>query len=138
MENDGQHRPPSADGTLSRDISKANVALYKEYMGRGPTKVRTTVARDTIVCVAQDCLTNAEHKLAERDQADFVREIRKHFQSAMEEDAVAKIEDLSGRRVTAFLSDHDPVADIAIEAFVRAPVDVGEEAGSAALGDGEG
>jgi uncharacterized protein YbcI len=39
----------------------------------------------------------------------------------MEHEAVAMIERLSGRKVTSFLSDHDPVNDVAVELFVLAP-----------------
>lgn len=137
MESTQQPRGSTTDGSLNRDISQAMVALYKEYMGRGPTKVRTTVTKDTILCLAQDSLTKAERKLAERDQARFVREIRGRFQDVMKDDAVAMIERLSERKVVSFLSDHDPIADIAIEAFVLAAPAAGGASESAAEAQAE-
>lgn len=46
------HNPPG--GSLAADVSRHVVWLFAEYMGRGPTKARTTIRDDVIVCVTQD------------------------------------------------------------------------------------
>ena len=45
-------------------ISNEIVHLYKEQLGRGPTKVRTDwLGRDALVCTLEDSLTPAERSL---------------------------------------------------------------------------
>lgn len=97
------------------------VALYKEYMGRGPTHARTTILDDLVVCVLTDNMTKAEHKLAESNQALTVSEIRRAFQSTLRDEAVRTVEAATGREVLSFLSDHDTQKDIAVEIFVLVP-----------------
>jgi uncharacterized protein YbcI len=54
-------------------------------------------------------------------RAQFVRDTRKAFQDAMRDDFVAEIRKLTGRRVTAFMSDNHIDPDVAIECFQLAP-----------------
>ena len=112
----------SADGSLNRDVSTAMVALYKDYMGRGPTKAQTTINHNLVVCVLRDAMTKGERKLADTNRGDVVVKIRHTFQQTMRDDAVAAVERLTGRHVIAFLSDHDPGPDVAVEVFVLAPL----------------
>ena len=70
-----------------------------------------------------DILTKGEHKLAATGRAQFVRENRRAFQDAMRDEYVAEIEKLTGRRVTAFLSDNHIDPDVAIECFQLARSD---------------
>jgi uncharacterized protein YbcI len=104
-------------------ISNAVVALLREYTGRGPTGVRTTIGGDTIVVTLRDSLTKAEKTLARRGQALEVLAMRRAFQETMREDLIAVVEQIAGRRVEAFLSDnlHDP--DVAVEIFLMEPTD---------------
>lgn len=99
------------------------VALYKEYVGRGPTRARAYIEDDLIVVVLQDTMTKAEETLAEEDEADLVRGVRRVFQGKFREDAVEIVERQTGRDVLAFLSDHAIDPDVAIEAFVLTPQD---------------
>jgi uncharacterized protein YbcI len=106
------------EGNLSRDISRAMVALFKEYVGRGPTHARTYLQEDLVTVVLRDTMIKAEKTLADEGEEDLVRGVRRVFQGKFREDAIAVIEDLTGRKVRAFLSDHEIESDIAIEAFV--------------------
>jgi len=110
-----------ADGNLPRDIARAMVALYKEYVGRGPTQARAYVDHDVITVILQDTMTTAEKTLAGEDEEDLVRGVRRVFQGKFREDAVEIAERLTGRRVRAFLSDHAIDPDIAAEVFVFEP-----------------
>jgi uncharacterized protein YbcI len=107
-----------APGSLSADISRLVVRLFAEYTGRGPTKARTTIRDDTIICVTQDTLTKAERRLTAEGETDLVVTIRRKFQSTMREDLVGGVELLTGRKVLSFMSDHDGEADYAAEVFV--------------------
>ncbi len=94
------------------------VALYKEYVGRGPTQARAYVDDDVITVVLQDTMTKAEKTLADEDEEDLVRGVRRVFQGKFREDAVEIVENLTGRTVRAFLSDHAIDPDVAVEVFV--------------------
>jgi uncharacterized protein YbcI len=107
-----------AQRSLSADISRAVVRVVADYTGRGPTKVRTSIRDDLVVVLLRETLTKAETRLRERGEAVFVNESRRRFQSAMREELVTAIEGLTGRRVTSFMSDHDVLADMAVELFV--------------------
>jgi uncharacterized protein YbcI len=108
-------RPP---GSLSADISRLVVRLVAEYIGRGPTKARTLIRDDTIVCVTQDNLTKAECRLAAEGETDLVVTIRRKFQTTMRDDLIGGVELLTGRKVLSFLSDHDADNDYAAEVFI--------------------
>jgi uncharacterized protein YbcI len=102
----------------AKEISHRIVAIYKEYLGRGPTTARTTIAEDHVVTVLEDCLTKAEHSLVEAGEAETVREIRRRFQLAMSEEITAIVEEVTGRRGRGMLSDHNVARDIAVEMVV--------------------
>jgi uncharacterized protein YbcI len=66
-------------------------------------------------------LTPGERKLAHTGHAQFVRDTRKAYQNAMREEFVDEVEALTGRTVTAFLSDNHIDPDVGIECFQLAP-----------------
>jgi uncharacterized protein YbcI len=108
----------ATETNLSRDVARAMVALFKEYVGRGPTHARAYVLDDVIVVMLQDTMIKAEKTLADEGEEDLVRGVRRVFQGKFGDEANEIIERLSGRKVLAFLSDHNVDEDIAIEAFV--------------------
>jgi uncharacterized protein YbcI len=114
-----------ANGSLTREVARAMVALYKEYVGRGPTQARAYVEEDLIAVILQDTMTKAELTLAEEDEEDLVRGVRRVFQGKFREDAVEIVENLTGRKVRAFLSDHAIDPDVAAEVFVLEPEESG-------------
>jgi uncharacterized protein YbcI len=109
--------------SLSAAISNAVVGLLHDYTGRGPTKVRTTIAADAIVVTLRDSLTKAERTLARRGQSAEVLSMRRAFQDTMREDLIAAVEALTGREVEAFLSDNLHEPDVAVEIFLMTPDD---------------
>jgi uncharacterized protein YbcI len=111
----------AGDNNLSREIAKAMVALYKEYVGRGPTRARAHISDDLVAVILEDTMTKAEQTLAEENEEDLVRGVRRVLQGKFREDAVEIVERLTGHKVKAFLSDHDIKSDVACETFVLAP-----------------
>jgi uncharacterized protein YbcI len=107
-----------SDHASRREISRGVVAIYKEYLGRGPTNSQTTISGDLVITVCSDGLTKAERKLASNGDEDTVRELRRKFQAAMETDIRHLVERVMGRDSRVFLSDHDVEQDIAIECVV--------------------
>ena len=108
-------------GELNAAISKAVVQSFSEYIGRGPTKARTSIRDDLVVCLLENSLTRAERSLVTGGREQLVLDTRRAFQSTMRNDLVAAVERLSGRTVVAFMSDNHIDPDIATETFLLAP-----------------
>jgi uncharacterized protein YbcI len=53
----------AVDGALTAAISTAMVSLLHSYTGRGPTRARTTIGENVIVCVMGAALTKGEQSL---------------------------------------------------------------------------
>jgi uncharacterized protein YbcI len=117
----GTHQEPSPTGTVSSAISNAVVRLVAEYTGRGPTRARTYVNDDFVAVVLQDTLTRGERSLAHDGRSELVLRTRKAYQDTMGKDLVGAIEEITGRKVLAFLSDNHMDPDIAVECFVLVP-----------------
>jgi uncharacterized protein YbcI len=105
-------------GSLSADITKAVVGVYRDYTGRGPTKARTFLNENTVHVLLEETMTTAEHQLAEGGEEEFVLDLRRKFQRTMRDDLVAAVEELGGRKVVAFMSDSTIEPDMALESFV--------------------
>jgi uncharacterized protein YbcI len=114
------------------EISKGMVSIYKDVMGRGPTKARTTIADNIVVTVLEDSLTKGERTLTAQDQADAVRDLRRTLQDAMRAEITKLVETTLHREVLCFLSDHSPDPDYAVEVLLLAPQTGGQEANNGA------
>lgn len=114
----------SSNGRVSRPwidlqaVSNAMVRIYKNDFGRGPTKVRTDMAgEDALICTLENSLTPAERRLAEAGEDQRLRDLRLFFQYASEKQFVGAVEQISGRKVRAFVSGMDTQADVSTEVF---------------------
>jgi uncharacterized protein YbcI len=113
-------------GLELQEITNAMVRLYKEQFGRGPTKARTNYAGpDTLVATIENSLTPAERTMIDLGEDQRVREIRMFFQHASEGDFRGTIEEITGRKVWAFVSGMDAHHDVATEVFYLESVDSG-------------
>jgi uncharacterized protein YbcI len=117
------------DGEINAAISRSIVRLHREYLGRGPTKARTSIRDNTVVVLMEDTLTKAERSLIADGKQDEVLQTRHSFQMTMRSDMVAAVEQATGRSVIAFMSDNHVEPDLACEIFVLEP-----EPGPHALG----
>jgi len=113
-------REPLADGqgTLRSDISTALVGLYKEHFGKGPTRCRTYLEPNLVVVILGEGYTAAEQTLFEAGKWYEVRSARQIWQDSMQVLFVNKIEELTGRKVSAFMSANRQDPDFAVELFV--------------------
>jgi uncharacterized protein YbcI len=108
----------AAHGDVTVAISDAMASLLSRVTGRGATSSRTTFDRDLIVCVMGDALTAGEKSLVENGRPDAVLSIRTAYQETIEQEAISLVEELSGRRVAAFMSTNHIDPDLAVEIFV--------------------
>src|SRR3954470_2868005 len=102
-------------GQLAAAISNAIVGIHAKHYGKGPTKAKTYMIDDTVVCVMQDVFTTVERTLIENDKGDRVREARTTFQYALRQEFLDAIREIPGRRPMAFFSQVDSDADSAVE-----------------------
>jgi uncharacterized protein YbcI len=110
--------PPAAADRASMRISKAIIRLLSEYTGRGPRRARTTITGNLVVVLLEDTLTRGERSLVAAGEVDAVMTMRSSYQQAMKPEAIAMVEQHTGRRVIAFMSTNHPDPDYACELFV--------------------
>jgi uncharacterized protein YbcI len=109
---------PLAGGELLSAISNAIVGLLREHYGRGPTKAKTYVLDDLLVCVMRDGFTAIERTMMEGGRKERVVELRQDFQALMESSYKEHVERLTGAKVIAFLSQAHVEPDLTIEMFL--------------------
>ncbi len=118
-------QPPEAvqdhNGPLLAMISNTIVGLYKRYYGKGPTKARSYLLDDMLVCVLRGGLTRAEITLAKSGRTEAVTRQRHELQEAVREQFTGAIEQLVGRRVLAFMSCANLEPDVEVELFMLEP-----------------
>jgi uncharacterized protein YbcI len=116
---EGEDRPARlAGGKLLAQISTSIVAILREHYGRGPMKAKTYAVDDVIVVVMRGSgFTALEQTIMDSGQPRRVVAMREEFQEVMAERYKNTIEELTGCRVTAFLSQAHVEPDITVEMF---------------------
>lgn len=112
-------------GRLLSAISNSIVRILRERYGRGPMKAKTYVLDDIIVVVLRaGGFTAAEQTMIDSGEPERVVEMRENFQRVMAEDYKATIEQLTDRKVLAFLSNAHVEPELTVEVFfVDRPLD---------------
>ena len=109
---------PLAGGKLLSEITNRIVAFMREHYGRGPIKAKTYVLDNLIVCVLSDGFTAIERTMMEGGEPERVLEMRRDFQRMMKVRYSEMIEELTGRKVLAFLSQAHVEPDLTVEMFL--------------------
>ena len=112
--------------SIAGEISRRAVQLLREFTGRGPTKARTVVSDTSVMVLLEDTLTKGERHLAASGKADVVLRARHEFQWVMRDELVRLVEEETGRRVIAFMTDNHIDPDMAAEIFVLEPAGDGD------------
>ncbi len=117
---------PREGQSVRMALSNAMVKLYKDKFGRGPTKASTHFAGpDTLISTLQDSLTPAERSLVAMGEHQRLRDVRMFFQYATEEEFRSTVEEITGRKVWAFVSGIDTEHDVSVEVFYLEPESAG-------------
>jgi len=111
--------PPLSGGHLLATISTSIVAIMREHYGRGPMRAKTYVLDDIIVCVLRGSgFTPLEQTMMDDNGGDRVVALRHEFQGMIAGRYKQAIEELTGRKVLAFLSQAHVDPDITMEMFI--------------------
>jgi uncharacterized protein YbcI len=113
---------PSGE-TLTRAISAAIVTLYTEVYSHDRTTASTYINDNVVVCILENILTCAEHRLIAAGNASEVIDGRVAFQAGRQDEFSAAVERLTRRRVVAFMSANQTTPGIACELFFLEPVE---------------
>ena len=116
--------PDKADkgraGALA-EVTRGLARMHTDYYGKGPTKARTYMFNDTVICILEGGFTTVERTLIDEGNANAVHEMRRSFQTAMEARFTGVVESATGRKVVAYLSQIHSSPDLAVELFVLEP-----------------
>jgi uncharacterized protein YbcI len=104
-------------------ISTELVQLHSRFYGKGPTKAKTYLMNDTVVCILRGGFTTIERTLIESGDQDPVLQMRRSFQQAMEDEFRRVVEDATGRTVIAYMSTVHVNPDLAAELFILEPIE---------------
>jgi uncharacterized protein YbcI len=113
-------------GEVRTAISEGIVGLLKDFYGTGPTRAKTYVADDLVVCVLRGGFTKVEQTLFEGGRGHAVLTQRVEFQEVMRERFIAVVEQATGRRVVGFMASSQQDPDMLCEVFVLSPTDLME------------
>lgn len=116
-------------GSRSLEVSNTVARLHKQYVGRGPANVRTTIDGDLVVVLLEGGYTQAEQTLDDNDRSDLVAAGRVGLQEAMRDALVQSVQAVLDREVVSFMSANDLARRLSVEVFVLAPDDVGADVG---------
>lgn len=114
---------PSEHARQATAIGNAVTRLHRDHYGRGAKTVRTVFQRNHVVSFLEDIYTPVEHTLIEAGQQNAVKETRQVFQMAMRQRFSEAVEEITGRKVIAFMSQVHFDPDLAAEIFVLEPTD---------------
>ena len=106
----------SPHAEISNQISR----IQSTYYGKGPLRAKTYMVDDLVCCVLEETFTRAEKTLFDRGERESIQRIRRQFQEAVRDEFVGVVEQVTGRKVRAFMSDTDVENDISVETFLLA------------------
>jgi uncharacterized protein YbcI len=105
-------------GPQLAEVTNAVVQIHRSHYGKGPTRSKSYLMDDVLICVMGDVLTTVERTLVEAGEHAMVRETRLAFQDAMRDRFKEAVEEIVGRRVLGFTSQVLFEQEVAIEVFV--------------------
>ncbi|HEX5857597.1 MAG TPA: Na-translocating system protein MpsC family protein [Microbacterium sp.] len=107
---------------LLEAVTDAMVALHLRYHGRVPATAEThLLGDDLLACKLGGIYTDVEKTMIELQRTREVHDTRREFQAATRHRFIGVVERLSGRTVTAFISNYHVGPDLAVELFLLAP-----------------
>ncbi len=92
-------------GQVEAEISKAIVKFEREYMGRGPTGVKTSIVQDMVLVRLTGVLTPAEEHLVKLEGVELIKQVRAKLLESGRSLLEAEIQGLTGCQVLSMHAD---------------------------------
>jgi uncharacterized protein YbcI len=108
-------------GEVLAAITDGLVALHTRSYGKGPTAAKTYYMDDAVVTFLWEGFTKVEETLIASGRGETVALLRRSLQTAMEEEFTAIVEEATGRRVVAYLSQVHVDPNMAADIFLLEP-----------------
>jgi uncharacterized protein YbcI len=105
----------------STAVGNAITRLHRDRYGRGATTTRTLFQGNRIIVFLEDIYTPLERTLIDAGDWEQVKATRQSFQMAMQGPFTEAVEEITGRKVVAFMSQVHCEPDMAAEVFVLGP-----------------
>lgn len=102
-------------------IGNAVTHLHRQHYGRGATTTRTIYHGNYALVILEDIYTPVERTLIDAGREESVRETRRLFGAAMSDRFCDAVEEITGRKVAAFLAQVHFDPDLATVVFVLEP-----------------
>jgi uncharacterized protein YbcI len=110
--------PPLDGDLLLEAVTASMITLHERYYHRAPATAKTQrLGDDLIACVLGNVYTDVEKTMIEMQRGPLVKETRSLFEGAMRRRFTAEIERLTGREVSAFVSNSHIGPDTEVELF---------------------
>ena len=98
------------------------VGIFRDFLGKGPERCKSYWAgSDMLVILLGGGFTVAEQTLFEAGRGQAVQDSRHALQQTLAQRMTATVEELTGRKVVAFLSASHQGPDLSAEIFVLEP-----------------
>jgi uncharacterized protein YbcI len=110
-----------AGGQLLSELSNAIVALHREHFGRGRGAAKAFLVDDVLVVILTDVFTTVERTLIKAGRSEQVRQTRLLHGLALEEEFKAPVQELTDRRVQAYVGTVSFDPDLAVALFLFDP-----------------
>ena len=106
---------PQTDG-LPAEVSRSLESVWVRHAGAAPQKVETVIRADTIICTIRGGTVGFSQGMV--DPSTFLSDKAKDgMPTTYRSDALAAVEEATGRHVKFFTSRSDSAADVATEIF---------------------
>lgn len=113
---------PLTGEPLLAAVTEAMVSFHERYYHRKPATAKSLMLGDDLLAsVLSGVYTDVEKTMIEIQKAPIVQQTRNAFQNAMQDKFINAVQDLSGRSVLAFISNHHVGPDVEIELFLLTP-----------------
>jgi uncharacterized protein YbcI len=118
-------------GQLLSQVSSEMVGIFRDFLGKGPERCKTYWAgSDLLVILLGGGFTVAEQTLFEAGRGEAVQDSRLALQQTLAKRMTATVEELTGRKVIAFMSASHQDPDLSAEIFVLEPEEADSPAAS--------
>jgi uncharacterized protein YbcI len=102
----------SSAKSLRAEISNAVVSAHRRYFGKGPTRAKTYIGDNVVLCVLQNGATAVEQTLTAGGRGEEARIARMEIIHTAECTLRGELEQLTQQKVRAFVGGYDPDQDI--------------------------